>query len=130
MRRWVLIMIGACSLACAQVIEVESVERSGGYGGPCVVGSICANGLSCQFGYCPLVDAGTAPDASSGAADAAQLPEGVCGDGVLNRGEACDDANDAHTCKRRGRVWVCGLVRAVRVCHHSSCARSGSVTAQ
>ena len=95
MRRWVLIMIGACSLACAQVIEVESVERSGGYGGPCVVGSICANGLSCQFGYCPLVDAGTAPDASSGAADAAQLPEGVCGDGVLNRGEACDDANDA-----------------------------------
>ena len=45
----------------------------------------------------PLVDAGTAPDASSGAADAAQLPEGVCGDGVLNRGEACDDANDAKT---------------------------------
>ena len=89
-------MIGACSLACAQVIEVESVERSGGYGGPCVVGSICANGLSCQFGYCPLVDAGAAPDASSSAGDAAQLPEGVCGDGVLNRGEAPATARTTH----------------------------------
>ena len=43
----------------------------------------------------PVGGRGTAPDASSSAGDAAQLPEGVCGDGVLNRGEACDDANDA-----------------------------------
>ena len=96
--------------ACAGPVEVSSIERSEGYGGPCVVGSICANGLSCQFGYCPLIDAGPASDTPGVVADTGQRLPGVCGDGELNSGEACDDGNtdDDDACLSNCVSATCG----------------------
>ena len=96
--------------ACADPIEVASVERSEGYGGPCVLGSICANGLSCQFGYCPLIDAGMSDAAPTARVDSGGLVPGVCGDGELNLDEACDDGNreDDDACLSNCTAASCG----------------------
>ncbi len=115
MRAVTSLLMTLCLGACSAEIEVGSVERSAGYGGPCVPGSICANGLSCLFGYCPIVDAGPIGDASVSNADAAGLEPGECGDGVLNAGEACDDGNvdETDSCLNDCRLATCGdgLVR-------------------
>ncbi len=106
-----LLFACACAMACAQPVEVDSIQRSRGYGGPCVVGSVCANGLTCRFGFCPQVDAGPAAAGDAGQSDdAGPLVPGVCGDGVRHRGEACDDGNQADddACRNSCQVAVCG----------------------
>jgi cysteine-rich repeat protein len=113
-------MRGACGLALGLSLSCTGNDTTVGDGpSECIGGELCVGDLICVDGFCvdPNAESGelaesgeSAESDESGDTGETGDPEGFCGDGVVDPGEACDDGNDVDddACSNDCSLASCG----------------------